>query len=325
MIMKNTLIFFCLTFTVLTNSRVFGQATNLPAQFGPHLWTATVKVVGEDGNPIAGAAVSAQYDVPTPPNSDQQTFGEVKGVTDSNGVSMLSHTDSSWNLGIGVENAGYYPTHVGYEFYFDEKRQNPSFTLLLKKIGKPIPMYAKLISSEPSIFKKWGRPPISFTNTAAYDFMAGDWIAPCGKGQHTDIVFIEEYNKKSSSDIFYKLTVKFPNDGDGIQAFSAPALIQNATMGQSNLRSLHEAPVDGYQSEFVQTRGPDLNRNYYFRVQTVKDHDGNIVSAHYGKIYGDFMQFSYYLNPTPNDRNIEFDPKQNLIHSADDSLNVSAP
>ena len=57
----------------------------------------------------------------------------------------------------------------------------------------------------------------------------------------------------------------------------------------------------------------DPNRIYLFRVRTVEDHDGNIVSARYGKIYGDFMQFSYYLNPTPNDRNIEFDPKQNLL------------
>ncbi len=25
------------------------------------------------------------------------------------------------------------------------------------------------------------------------------------------------------------------------------------------------------------------------------------------------MRFSYYLNPTPNDRNLEFDPEQNLF------------
>jgi hypothetical protein len=48
-------------------------------------------------------------------------------------------------------------------------------------------------------------------------------------------------------------------------------------------------------------------------VRTVLDEMGNIKSAHYGKIYGDFMQFKYYLNPTPNDRNIEFDPKRNLL------------
>jgi hypothetical protein len=81
--------------------------------------------------------------------------------------------------------------------------------------------------------------------------------------------------------------------------------------------------VRGYQAEWIQTktRRPgkpmetnwDINRNYYFRVRTVPDQNGNVKSALYGKIYGDFMQFSYYLNPTPSDRNIEFDPKRNLM------------
>jgi hypothetical protein len=37
------------------------------------------------------------------------------------------------------------------------------------------------------------------------------------------------------------------------------------------------------------------------------------------------MQFTYYLNPTPNDRNIEFDPKQNLIHNLKSFERVTAP
>ncbi|MCW5550774.1 MAG: hypothetical protein KIS67_01275 [Verrucomicrobiae bacterium] len=57
----------------------------------------------------------------------------------------------------------------------------------------------------------------------------------------------------------------------------------------------------------------DPSRNYYFRANTVLDENGNVKSALYGKIYGDFMQFRYYLNPTPNDRNVEFVPKRNLL------------
>ena len=48
-------------------------------------------------------------------------------------------------------------------------------------------------------------------------------------------------------------------------------------------------------------------------VSTVLDANGNVKSALYGKIYGDFMKFTYYLNPTPNSRNMEFDPKNNLL------------
>jgi len=60
--------------------------------------------------------------------------------------------------------------------------------------------------------------------------------------------------------------------------------------------------------------------------RTKKNDKGEIVSALYGKIYNpiDFkvftngmnVQFAYYLNPTPNDRNTEFDPNQNLFPRA---------
>ncbi|MGD0253199.1 MAG: hypothetical protein ABSC01_10940 [Verrucomicrobiota bacterium] len=71
----------------------------------------------------------------------------------------------------------------------------------------------------------------------------------------------------------------------------------------------------------------DPNRNCFFRVHTVLDSNGNVKSALYGKIYGDPMQmnFCYYLNPTPNSRNIKFDPKQNLLGSLKSTEQVSAP
>jgi len=62
-------------------------------------------------------------------------------------------------------------------------------------------------------------------------------------------------------------------------------------------------------------------------VRTVLDSNGNAKSALYGKIYGDtmMMNFHYYLNPTPNDRNVEFDPKQNLLKNLKPDEGVSAP
>jgi hypothetical protein len=144
---------------------------------------------------------------------------------------------------------------------------------------------------------------------------------PHGKGISTDIVFTAHREKREANDTDYKLTVGFPNTGDGIQEFEASTYYLDSR--GSALRSAQAAPVRGYQAEWIQakTRRPgkpmetnwDINRNYYFRVRTVLDQNGNVKSALYGKIYGDFMQFSYYLNPTPNDRNVEFDPKQNLM------------
>ena len=52
-------------------------------------------------------------------------------------------------------------------------------------------------------------------------------------------------------------------------------------------------------------------------ICTKLDEHGNIISAQYGKIYGDFLSFTYYLNPTSNDRSIEFDPDKNLFGGRD--------
>jgi hypothetical protein len=58
----------------------------------------------------------------------------------------------------------------------------------------------------------------------------------------------------------------------------------------------------------------------------VRDKEGKVVSALYGKIHGDFrwfigarapksgLAFTYYLNPDGT-RNIEYDPKRNLLKS----------
>jgi hypothetical protein len=120
-------------------------------------------------------------------------------------------------------------------------------------------------------------------------------------------------------DFDYTLTVSFSNKGDGIQTFESPYLKTSA------FKSPRMAPEDGYLAVWLQTRSRkpgrpvegnmdiEGKRNYFFRVRTVYDEKGKIKSALYGKIYGDFMSFTYYLNPTPNDRNMEFDPKQNLF------------
>ncbi len=326
MIMKNTLTLLCLALTVLTSGCAFGQ---MPT----HPWTATIKVIGEDSNPIAGADIAVGYDLPPPAGRNPEEgpdAGQIKGITDTNGMFYASHTDSSWTFGVNVEKTGYYATRIGHNLYvpgqFDDKTvaasRNPTLTLVLKKIGQPIAMYGKWV-------QRW---PVKTDATIGYDLMAGDWIAPYGKGVNTDIIFTRKFDKKTKTDYDYKLSVSFPKAGDGIQEFTVP----EAEKG-SGLRSPHEAPEDGYQSQLVRENfhhpgqagksDYDDNRNYFFRVRTVLDSNGNVKSALYGKIYGDpeQMNFRYYLNPTPNSRNIECDPKQNLLGGLESFEQIKAP
>ena len=78
----------------------------------------------------------------------------------------------------------------------------------------------------------------------------------------------------------------------------------------------------------------DVKKCYCFRIRTERDENGKVKSSLYGKIYGDpsfFLEGSdrwkqkicgisylYYLNPAPNDRNLEWDRKTNLCDKSGD-------
>jgi hypothetical protein len=171
--------------------------------------------------------------------------------------------------------------------------------------------------------------------------MAGDWVAPDGKGQTPDL-FLEVTGHATdvqSNDSI--LTISFANPLDGIQSFDP--------IKGSAFRSPREAPRDGYQpvlelhrvhkssqpsSEWIDDNKSDMD--YFFRVRTVVDENGEIKSALYGKIYGG-IKFGgavehcyvdmkpYYFNPEPNSRNMEFDPKRNLFKKLDILEQVSEP
>lgn len=285
----------------------------------PPEWKVTLKVIDEAGQPLADANADVESIKPG-------TSGEAvkyDGKTDTNG--FFTATGRSWGrLYFNVNKNDYYLAGKTYDIGTTDKPHyepwNPTITLLLIKIGNPIPMYAKRLNTHVPDLDK----PVGF------DLEAGDWVAPYGIGANADILFTGHFDKRADGESDFTLTVNFPKVGDGIQEFKVP----EADKG-SGLRSPHEAPTNGYQSQWVQTdnRKPgkpvetnrDPNRNYFFRVRTELDDKGNVKSALYGKIYGDFMEFSYYLNPTPNDRNLEFNPKQNLSKDLKLLEGVNAP
>lgn len=277
-----------------------------------HEWKTMITVVDDAGQPVANANAEMSWNVNRPDFT--LASDKIEGVTDSNGVFRASHeANGSIGLGFYASKTGYYSSRTSYDLAHrkdnDAAKWNPVVTLLLKKMIHPIPMYAKYVE---------GGPPV-MNERVGYDLLAGDWVAPRGKGSTADIFFTGKLDEKSKEDFDYTLSITFPNTGDGIQNFTVSDLEKT-----SRLRSPQEAPADGFQSKIVKVmnRHPgqgtktdmnNPNQNYFFRIRTVCDEQGHIKSGLYGKIYGDFMQFRYYLNPTPNDRNVEFDPKQNLF------------
>ena len=121
----------------------------------------------------------------------------------------------------------------------------------------------------------------------------------------------------------HTVTYRFPNKGDGI-------VLSPHFWPYCKLKVPHKAPEEGYGPELTLSEEarqtglrPDLahcrellqNNGMFLRVRTQLDKDGNVVSAHYAKIVsprGAGNGFTIFYNPTPNDRNLEYDLKTNL-------------
>jgi hypothetical protein len=282
----------------------------------------TIRVIDESGKPLEGTSVSFFYKDLTIPRSE-----EAKGtITNEQGVAIYEG-ESTQRIATTIDKVGYYrgwfPKH-----YFKEVKDgrwepwNPTVTAVLRPIIKPIPMFVKKVITI---------VPVN-DSPCGYDLTVGDWVAPWGKGTTADFIFnahceyTDFYNDKTTC------TVTFSNPDDGLQE----AVISD--MGKtSGYKWDRNAPEHGYKStlpiSFVFSRKEGAvvsfseNRRHYFRVRTQKS--ANKVShSLYGKIDRDIsifqtqakkcqIAFIYYLNPTPNDRNMEYDPKKNLCTNQD--------
>ncbi len=276
----------------------------------------TVHVIGEDGKPIAG--VNARFVFSGEFNS--QAIVPVSGETDANGnFTAEGYCDGSF--GADFNKTGYYSGSVDIPTFHESKEGkwqpwDNTYTTVLRKIGNPIPLYArKLVLQVPANGVGCG-----------LDLMEADWVAPYGKGKVADInVTVTKLEYRSMADFDVSATVSFPPTDNGIQEIQLPK-----EFSSSLFRWPRMAPEVGYNTE-IKTQSLWLNppngnaksintskegQAYFFRVRTVIQ-SGKITSALYGKILGGVaigpddskscsIGFTYYLNPTPQDRNLEF-------------------
>jgi len=246
-----------------------------------------------------------------------------KGKTDENGI-FVAEGKTDPEVVYTVEKDGYYRTHatdwLSRRKGADVKNGkwqpwNPTIEVTLKEKRNPIPMHTK----EAKIFlPKQGE---SF----GYDFEKGDLVAPHGKGEQADVLLMctfEERGAPFSLDYKTELFITMPQQMGGV--------IVNAKDTESQFVYRHEAQESGYESQFYLItdrteskilKNIELPKTDYltFQSRVVKDENGKIISANYGKMdnmeYGRNVKnpegaaifFTYYFNPTPNDLNLEFD------------------
>ena len=273
------------------------------------------------------------------------------GVTDRNGKCKLSGTTNTGKVGFIVKKppSGYYPSpnirlqlpRNVFEDISGLVTGGPEELLRLDRIENQIPLYVRHVWAPRN-----AKNVVTWDGTNSilkYDFIMGDWLPPAGNGKHADMVISTHLQVgdtltiwKNVKDVtFYDFIsqIDFAGKGNGL----CEEIFENTRSGIK----IRNAPDVGYQNTKTirvgrkkRKQGPnilptdydeyDKNRCYCFRIRSKFDDKGNLIEAYYGKVYGDFkigahieigldiVKFLYYFNPTPNDRNLEWDMKNNL-------------
>jgi hypothetical protein len=283
---------------------------------------ATFHIVDGSGHSVSNATVDAwfrwSYEY-----EDVKRFTE---ITDTNGiVSCLGELGPE--LSIRVYKDGWYESTevLNWKKYFSDSKVvggkwqpwNPTIEIVLKEKKNPIPLIVR--NFDEAVLPLENEP-------VGFDLFEGDWVAPFGKGKIADLIVIAENDYRGFRDLDVRYSISFDNPKDGFIRFESQKY-------GSDLVSSQEAPESGYEGSFTAHYGrkgnersggyDDENVNYYFRIRTKTDDEGNIISCHYGKIYrgivmapwnegGLRLSLLYYLNPKSNDRNVEYDVKTNL-------------
>ena len=279
-----------------------------------------VTVTEEDGTPVEGASATVIF-----LGYGNDGKKEKTGLTDVQGKFEASGTTSG-RMHVRVEKDGYYATNSGRL----SRNEDHDVTYVLRKLMNPVPLYAKKALLNFPVNKKW----------LGYDFKAADWVAPHGKGKKTMCLLQMDVKAASGDEHIQELKIKFPNEADGV--IKIPTLKEQSN---SDFTWLYKAPEENYQPKFSFVRQRLLNKpilfdsskfSYAMRVNTQLDEKGSVLSANYVRISRGHKLFgvlakqqsfglTYYYNPTPNDRNLEFDPKKNLFKNLDSTERVSDP
>jgi hypothetical protein len=303
----------------------------------------TLKVSDDTGQPLAGAQATIKF---------LKIGGEEvnTGLTDQNGE-FNARTEMSLGTSLKAEKPGHYMARFDNLNNFHIPTGKATVPLVLARVLKPIALHAmRLTSIKLPSPNEW----------LGYDLEVADWMPPHGKGKTADIRLkfnseflgwtlsekkmagAREANRDISEDEIRRsygkwrgvLEISFPGEKEGMITEAERYWFY----GQ--LRLPHLAPETGYapslrfENEIGVPYGKKdpLRVGYFLRTRVKLDADGDIISANYAKIYDEIrfdargsVSFWYYFNPTPNDRNLEFDTARNLFPSSMKGANVANP
>ena len=332
----------------------FASISNIQVAIADVARIQTVVLDAETSEPIKECEVIGSFHMKSGIRiwTDPVSANVVRKETDKDGKCIIDGTTDEGRVGCWVSHPpeGYYESFGAGVFCFSRKNifgvwqpDNLVATIKLQRVEHPIPLFLKQFADVASdsvrldLFAKGnGRLQL--------DLLKGEWLPPVGNGEYADVVFTRlpredlgiGTNARGVKAPSYRdsMSVKFIGDGNGI--------VDVPCSKDAGIK-IRNAPLDGYRQDYLCWKARmknlkhsshyDQSRNFAFRIRTEFDEKGKIVSAYYGKIYGDIdfkkmfgtdveavaaPSFLYYLNPTPNDRNLEWDMKKNLCPNPGD-------
>jgi hypothetical protein len=311
-------------------------------------YEVTVRVVDDAGVAVAGSDVGVVFG----------SYGSEdinKGKSDKDGLYRATGRGNH-SVMINVVKSGYYPAQL--EGLSRDKDHDVE--VVLPRILNPVSLYAlRNVSLKFPVQSEW----------IGFDFEAADWVAPYGKGKTIDILFRfrsefkglvdrirsqEDMEKavKFSKEMYQAARMEWTMDKFRVDYGKWDAVMEvsfsvkeegiyetSQFLKYSQLKMPHSAPTVGYvpswryEGRSYKAKAYREDVGYFLRTRVRLDRDGNIASANYARIMGDFLvatkggqvAFTYYFNPLSNDRNLEFDPKKNLFPKDKPGANVYDP
>jgi len=298
------------------------------------------------------------------------------GKTNADGFFTAEDTVIN-DTALWVKKAGYYPIRLdSLQMAVDEPLRQQStinLNLTMRPIVKPIPLHGRVVKRafpeqnlpigydlqaadwvkphgkgiEADILFSFSREHLGCKNGETYEelitYITGvHQKTPRAKDEFIDGIkqFYENNHNYNYLEALQHtagrwrgtITITFPNPKEGIRK------VKDEFKHYSELTIPHQAPSDGYQSEWKRDEDNGTPRKtsdrvgYFLRTRVKLDEKGEIVSAHYAKLVTDFnfdprgrITFSYLFNPTANDRNLEFDPKKNLFKNLEIGEEIQKP
>lgn len=287
------------------------QLALLKAQTYGAQFDVRIRVIDDEGIPVEGAKCEGWAYI----DRHKDNGYPHSGITDSNGVVRISGKCGKW-VSVALTKTGYYMSQDEIRFKTldpdaGSARWHPYagiYLIVLKRVCNPLAMN----SSRGMVYYPY--PP--YGQWAGFDLQLMEWVAPLGKGMHEDVAIrIERMDTPNG----YQKTmeVSFTNN-----LYGGAYLMK--TDRCSEMTSVYVANTNAdYRSSFAYAFGRG-NAGYHkvelkdgeylvFRTRTIVNDKGELLSAHYGKIYGNW-RFSekggmaigkIVFNPNPNDPNLE--------------------